>query len=251
MTPKPSSLPKALVVGVTFTVALVAFAASRKVTIPVTKSGLQILNGSSVSVTYNLNCYGTNGAVAFTSNGLTLASHGAKEFGSDEACSGSHYSGTSSWPNGMGLCGSPVTRPSSESQCGNDYHVCSVSEVVAGLGGAWPTQGWVSTNGFNSTWAFGYTSDTSFWSGGDINLQFANNEYPIAASTGNYCATGPGTNGTVYNSCGRAYSGATHPTYCCPNSPIGNVTHCTVEIDSSTPAGGYLQSPQFKGSAPF
>ncbi len=70
-------------------VALMVFAATRKVTIPLDKnSGINLLNGSAATVTYNVICHTTGGSTVFTSNGLTLTTKASTNFSNPATCSG-------------------------------------------------------------------------------------------------------------------------------------------------------------------
>lgn len=239
-------ISKMAFLALSITVALVTYAANRKVTIPVGKDGLTLVNGSDAAVSYNLSCHSNANVSLFSSNSQSLAAKAKLVLGSGNACVNSlHSSNVTTWSNAMSLCGPDVAFNSAAVQCASGYHLCTHAEIIANSASIF-RDGWMSLTQFDSTYAHGNSTSTGSWSNSDQNISTATNPPYFTAYGYNYCSTGLNTAGSVLSNCWKDW-GSNRGTFCCPDVSISNISTCTVEILS----GGYLQSPQFKGNAPF
>lgn len=231
---------------------LYAFAITpRKVTVPLfansassSSDGLSLLNGSNVAVTYSVTCFGKNGTQLFSKSGLVLNAKAKAVHGRGILCANDVAGGTGSggtFAGEMVTCGSPP-QSQAAAQCGTGYSLCTRAQMIANKGTVTYASGWVSDLGEFPTLHFG---NGSFWSSASVTF--------LAGSINSteYCASD--SSGTdAINYCSPGYPST--PSFCCKNAGFTNepVAHsCSVEIESSTPQGGYLQSPQFKGGAAF
>lgn len=226
--------------------------APRKVTIPTkagsSNSGLDLLNGSTVNVNYRVQCFDKDGGTVFTKTNQSLTPKQQRRHGLPSECGfgyGAQY-GTNGY-NGMVLCTRYETFAEAGNTCGSNYSVCTHSEFVAKKNG-FTGQGWVNLGG-----VLGTTS--SAWSHRWSGMSWTDNsagEYGIANTNSLYeCNTAASGAGSNISYCSMTGSPSNY-TYCCAQSSTeGPSDSCTVEIESTTSADGYLQSPQFKGGAAF
>ena len=236
---------KALVFAGAMALSLVVFAAQRKVHIP-TDNGLKLANGSTGVVTYNLTCFNSTGGTVFTSNGLTLSAKASTNYGNSSGSNSSFCSASSnmytSYSSSMQTCGPYTQYSNASSSCGSGSHLCSVGEWYSNRGGGF-WSGWVDASSFSGTWSYS-TDYGSTWSNATLTT-YKPGASPYQSNT--VCASSSNGGGTTYSQC-QPYdaTGWSAPAYCCGGNS-SNVTACDVTITSS----GHLQSPQFKGNAPF
>lgn len=246
---------------------------SRKVTIPLTvtntslsapsPSALLLNNGSSVSVTYSLNCYSNNGTPTYSKSGLVLNPKAQIAHGRGAMCSNGSYPALGSdLKNDMLACGygqfgsGGVT---AAGQCPSGYSLCTHAQVQAnGSALGMHQTGWTSdvVTAFVSITArpfYTSTNNGSTWNGG-----YSSSDTPISSANPNSkCAndsSGAGAQGNCSSVSDNYGAGAEASSFCCKNvgTLVETPSHsCVVEIESSTSPEGYLQSPQFKGGAPF
>lgn len=227
--------------------------APRKVTIPTTSnstnSGLDLLNGSTVNVSYRLQCFDKTGASVYTKTNQTLTPKQQRHHGSMSTCG---YGVTPSFGtngyNGMVQCMRWDSFSEAANTCGSSYTVCTHSEFLAKKSGFTGTS-WVNFGG-----ALG--SATNSWSRQWSGMGWINNsagEVGIASTDNNSeCNTAPSGGGSSVSFCSGVGGTSSNYTFCCPTAGTEvPADSCTVEIESTTSADGYLQSPQFKGGAAF
>ena len=257
------NLKKIVMVGLG-TYSLYAFAiAPRKVTIPAlvsnssgsTSQGVELLNGSANPVTYKVTCYDKAGTSVFGPTNHTLISKQKAVHGATPHCSDGKAGITGKFEGGMLGCGSYQNNffYSPESHlCPADFHHCTFSELQVNSGldhsktTAWVASGF--TFSVTGDWSVGYSSNSSM-SYINYSSHFGYIPGPVADSN-SVCYSGSNGGGTSQSHCGVQYNYNT--TLCCPNSGAERTAHsCDIEVVDPTTSGGFLQSPQFKGSSPF
>ena len=246
------------------TYSLYAFAiAPRKVTIPAivnnssgsTSQGVELLNGSANPVTYKVTCYDKAGTTVFGPTNHTLTAKQKAVHGATPLCTNGNTGFTGKFTGSMLGCGSTYNNGSVGDPllCPVDFHQCSFSEMQANSGEDHsPTLAAVS-----SGFTFSVTGDWSTGSSSNSSMTYMNQTFsygfpaPVADSN-SYCYSGSNGNGTSQSHCMVGYSWSNKQTLCCPNSGAERTAHsCDVEVVDPTTSGGFLQSPQFKGSSPF
>lgn len=233
--------------------ALYAFAANRKVTIPPGEKGLELVNGSPVTVNYNVTCFnGSGGNTTFS--GLSLSPRDSTNFslgGSSTCLTGSNISFPTDFLNGMGHCGASTNFSGIGSVCPTGYHACSTSEYAAGFNSSFspPCCGsnWFdSSSDYSGTWMFSTDGGATF------NTTNTSGSRPSSTNNSSFiCNKGTDTNNVnaAFNvpNCKADFTSSFGNVFCCPDFLAKS---CEVEI-TNTPNDGYLQSPQFKGGSPF
>ncbi len=263
-----SQLMQVLIISSIGCLGLYVFAtAPRKVTIPVsTGTGLELHNGSSVSVNYNVTCYNKAGTQLFQKTGQSLVAHQSTNYGGPPKCAdgsvGQIGMGTNSdYKNGMVKCGSvPFSNfISSSNYCGTNFSTCTYTQFQANRPTYVPYDdyGWFSYTGtgFSSantnsgSWSYRYGSSSSWYTNYYNEIPYGH----YSSNSGYYaCNTASDGSGTTLSDCGVTYMGSTNPVYCCPGTGAEVPSNsCVVEIESTTAGDGYLQSPQFKGNSAF
>ncbi len=215
--------------------------------------GINLFNGSNVTVNYKVTCYDAKGTQTFQKTSLSLSAKNGKTHGGPLKC-GNGSNPYKTYSNGTTLCGDTLT--ATASVCPENFQLCTFDQVKQtpyqdSYSEGYSNSGWVGS-GFNfsvnSTWSNGYTSNSSTsW----IDRNYDPNYLPFA-SVNPYasCNSGSFGSGTTQINCTYHYMYA--PNFCCPQSGAEIPSYsCDVEIDPSTPTKGFLQSHQFKGNAPF
>ncbi len=234
---------------------LVAFAAQRKVTIPVGPGGVELVNGSPVTVTFNAVCYDTSGASILSSNGATLAAKQKATFATPilPTCGSTNTVGQT-FQNGMISCEPQEMHPEPLDNCGTGYHLCTVAEFGANKGASYATtDAFLSSSGLTS-WGYN-SSNTSPYDTNWHTVTGGADSVPVASwdSTDLCSPNSIDGSGTQVSACTfrSTSAGPYGNAMCCPDGPVGTASVCEITIDGSTPANGHLQSPQFKGGANF
>ncbi len=217
-----------------------AFAANRKVTIPADTDGIKLFNGWTSSVSFTATCYSTTGSLAFSTD-ITLPSRQSTNLvasGTATCLNGGGTLDTTGMNNGMGGCPTLYTdNATALTSCPTNYQPCSPQQWFANRVSA-------TTDGFLAdmapTWSFS-TDAGGTWtnnSSGKPRGSYTSTEI---------CATAAAGGGSQIPYCtSTEYATWDGGVICCPT--VGTASSCVVEITS---AGGHLQSPQFKGNAPF
>jgi hypothetical protein len=258
------SMARMGIISVMLTVGLFVFAiAPRRVTIPVNTStgasitGIKLMNGGTSTVNYNLKCYNESGTQTFAKSNLFLGPKAQTNHVTGKYCSNytAYYTNLGG---GMVVCDYTDYTNRSNS-CVNGYTVCSMSQFQANFPGSspygssnWSGTAWVElsgtgldTSGSSGSWGISYSSGSN-WSSNTMNYIPA-----ASANSSNRCNISPAGGGTTFNNCGEGYMYGTH-VLCCPGPNAEALSaSCQVEVDASSAADAYLQSPQFKGGAPF
>jgi hypothetical protein len=244
---------------------IVAFAITpRKVTIPAhsanssgsVSAGVELYNGSPVAVSYKVTCYKDTGAVAFGPTNQTLNAKQRKTHGATPSCSSGAYSYTGKFINGMIGCDLYAYAPNVAS-CPANHHLCSFAEVQANAGDDHNSvRGWIgSAMSFtvSADWSAGYSSTSSMFYNYVTYSSGGYGDLPAAtADSYAHCFTGTNGSGTDQPYCSNYYYYNSRYNFCCPEAGAEGTAHsCDVEVVDPTSTGGYLQSPQFKGSSPF
>lgn len=222
------------------TIALYAFAASRKVSIIADSAGtISLTNSSSSAVTFNASCFDSNGNASGSDTGISLGSKLTMDLGNIKCSGSAYFSNIYMIDTGKtaGYCYKYAAGDPDQSVCPTGSTVCSSAQLIAkGVTGSVAyivndytsaTAQYVSYDG-GSTWSYSGGSNRQGW----------------VFDSNNKCADDAVGTNTV-NNCG-----ATNNVACCKSSGsfIVGVKSCDIEITSTS---GHLQSPQFKGSAPF
>jgi hypothetical protein len=259
------SMARLGIISVMLTVGLFVFAiAPRKVTIPVNTStgssdaGIKLMNGGTSTVNYNLKCYNESGTQTFAKSNLFLGPKAQTNHVTGKHCA-SYTSYYTNLGNGMVVCDYAYYSNRSSS-CVNGYTVCSMSQFQANYPGTspygysnWSGSAWVElsgtgldTSGNSGSWGISYSSGST-WSSNTSNF------VGIATSnSSNRCNTSPTGGGATFNNCGEGALYNTYGVFCCPGPNAEALSaSCQVEVDATSAADAYLQSPQFKGGAPF
>lgn len=252
-----------VVLSVGLSVALVAFAQGRKVSVALNSgSSLELANGSNVPVSYTVTCYGSANGVAATNITNTLGARGYTSYyfysgaSAHVGCTYTNAAWTSSDLRLVFCYGSastyvPYASAASVCNASAGYSLCSTSQLL-------------TFADYTNSWATGWVNASSFASGSYSNYMspgytdFDGTTAPVYASNASsYCATSTGGAGTPFAHCEGYPRSNYYPAACCasvaPTAPwaTGDVRSCDVEISSDTSAEGFLQSPQFKANAPF
>lgn len=248
-------------------IGLYSFAtASRKVSIPLqissgasdSNNGIDLHNGSAVAVNYNITCYDKSGSPTFAKSAITLNPKASITHAGPVKCADNTVANKYDFLNNMVACSS-TDYANAASKCASGYTMCSLTEFKNNLGSS---SGW-STFWVNFSSEFGGAISTS--SGASNNFQYSYDGINWYNMTGNYIIAGyqnasykcrASSGSTEYGNCNGNWVSPTswYSVACCPTAGA-NIelpsNSCDVEILSTTPASGYLQSPQFKGSAAF
>lgn len=256
------SLGKLFVLVTGLVVAIYAFAiAPRKVVIPAisqngVNAGVTLLNGSSVSVSYNVRCYNSAGSLLFTKSNQQLGAKAQTSHGAAPSCRNGTTIGTNTsyFSNGMMECNG-TSYANRAASCPIGYTVCTNTEAVARKGSVGYSNYWVDFGVSSSVGA----SSNSYYYSSNAGTNWSGNYsggYPTftPTQTDSYCFFGSApTDGTLpggsVQHCGSYYA---YAALCCPTSSAEvSSSSCEIEILDTNSEEGYLQSPAFKGNSPF
>jgi hypothetical protein len=228
-------------------VALIAFASGRKVSLPVSGGYIQLTNGSDTPVSYSMVCYGSgNGLPVGGTNTYTLGARASTSYyygsgsGTFAGC-GSNYAYWTSGDSKAAACGY-TSYANHSSMCSAGYTVCGFNEYATAVGtnyySAWvtPPSGFSAASWSYRTWT-GATTWSSFTASDAVSF------YP-----GGQCKDGANN---VTSNCAANYASNSMYTACCTASVsvgVGQVQSCDVSVQGST---GFLQSSNWKGNTPF
>ncbi len=225
--------------------------ADRSISISVPKGSLELTNPSAVTVTYTAECYdkvtganivtGHSNATIATKKGVSIANFAGCAAGAtlNKALS-----------QGPIFCGASTNYADAASKCGAASHMCSIGDLItAGVVPAEFIEGYYlkphdSTTAWYSTydsWGKNSTRDTSL-----------DAPYTYMKNTGYQCSllSSGNNSGNSLTYCGSGKSSSTKTgTVCCPDN--AGFVSCKVTIHGAAASAGHLQSPQYKGGAPF
>lgn len=221
------------------TIALYAFAASRKVSIIADSAGtISLTNSSSSAVTFNVSCFDSNGNASGSDTGISLGSKLTMDLGNIKCSGSAYYSNVYMIDSGKtaGYCYKYAAGDSDQSVCPTGSTVCSSAQLIAK--GVTGSVAYIVSDYVSATAQY-----VSYDGGSSWNYNGSNRQGWVADSNNKCADDGVGTN--TVNNCG-----STNNVACCKSSGsfIVGVKTCDIEITS---ASGHLQSPQFKGSSPF
>lgn len=220
-------------------VALYAFAAQRKVSILADSSkSLSLTNGSSSSVTYNIQCYDSNGGSLLTLASQTLASKKEVKYGGGKCGNGNVPSTYDSANTVVSCYASNATQMASA--CPGGTTICTYSELsaktITGYG-QMVVRG-LPTNSFY----YSYDTGTSWYPATNgFGARFTNATY-------NQCDADADHGTGVFSKCNQAYGNYGNVACCKTAGYVENISNCDVTVTSPS---GHLQSPTFKGGSPF
>lgn len=226
--------------------------ADRSVSIAVPGGSLELVNGSDVSVNYTVQCYDrTTGSNVITDgSNQTIAAKASRVFQSAGVCQGG-ASPTYKSTQGPFACSGSVTFANAGSVCGADSSLCTISALqaksITSLQ-AFPHGYWVGVTG--TLWyaySYGKEYPQDMTVGGKVHAPTVYSQYskgPDYLCNQNQSQTG------AISHCSMSDTNYSAPgALCCPNN--NGFKSCKVTIHATTPAGGHLQSPQFKGGTSF
>ena len=222
---------------------LYVFATSRTVSIPADSGTINLLNGSSEGVTYNMTCYSSSGAVATSYSNVTLNPKAGTNYSFSSNVTCNNGANVANWATqSMILCNSSTNAFSADDSCPTSYHLCLGTEFAT-IANSYSisTVGWISSNGFSNPYGYSYNSGSNYNS---ISLASGN---PIGTNMSSYYCNSTGTNGagTIIHYCSYSNPADSHGSFCC-GSPV-SASSCEITVTT----GGFLQSKQFKNNAPF
>jgi hypothetical protein len=238
---------------------LVSFAtaahAQRSVSVIASEGVLELINGSAVTVNYNIDCFDVvTGTNLLTSNtNLTLSPKQSVKYESSGSCAGGAQP-EYKFSQGVIACPGSGDWTAVASACHANSPRCTYNQIVA--------KGITSFQGIqvNKRYAFEFGADFYMtydnWTKNylqTISGKKSNQGYTYfdtGKNTQNYRCSSTASGGIQH-----CMSQTTTSTYqvsgslCCPTN--NGFKSCKVTILSSTPTAGFLQSPQFKGGASF
>lgn len=247
-------LVKQVIFAAVVTTAIVAFASQRRVNIIGGTAGstsgtrmVELQNGSTVPVNYTITCY-SNGSVVPSMNNISqsLTPRMSKSYG-EILCGNGSSATTANFNSSSGAhaCGW-VDYSQRNTVCANGYTVCSIGQAAAAATSY--STGWVefpapynnsSSNSFQISDVTGTYTGMQNWQGSVAMFEYGSRK----------CR--PSGGGADVLNCTAASTTMYMPAICCPQAGtvFGKLDSCEVVINASET--GYLQSPQFKGGAPF
>lgn len=220
-------------------VALYAFAAQRKVSILADSSkSLSLVNGSTASVSYNIQCFDGNGGSLMNLSNQTLASKKQVQYGGGKCGSGSTPYALDTANTSVYCYASNSTLVASA--CPSGTTVCTHSELSAKTISAYGAM--IARGMPSNSYHYTYNSGTNWYP--------VTNGYPAKFTNSTYyqCDQDADHNSGVVSKCTQSYSNSGQVACCKTASYIENVSSCDVTITSPS---GHLQSPSFKGGSPF
>lgn len=241
-----------VVLALSLGAALYSFATARKVSIIAQDQQISLVNPSSATVSYDVTCYSTSGSAVLNQAGQALSAQSNRKISRTPCGSGSSGSGSTVYPSIISTdqtavsCGGYVY--DGANYCPAGTTLCSraalVSKTIIQTGSGAVLYGVSDYNQYGSSGSIYYNFGGTSYSGYDMSsygLSYYNDPTYYCSNT---------SSGGVSH-CNHFYIWNWTNLGCCSDGSgtfIPSISYCDVTVQPGT---GHLQSPQFKGGAPF
>lgn len=221
---------------------------ARSVSISVPNGKLQLTNGSATTVSYSIECFDkVSGTKLIDLTSQTLGSNKEKVVSAEIGCA-ADATVYKTFSEGPLMCQKSVTYANRNQACGGDSQACTFSKIrTLGMTNAtYGAYGYWMTPDSATTW---YRSYDASWSKSNTYDMTSGKAWAPATSSktsDGYCNSTNSATNAIRNCTTVDVASNGNGTLCCPNN--NGFASCKVTISS---AEGYLQSPQYKGGAPF
>lgn len=245
-------MPNFVSIILAFGLMTVAFGAraqtNRSIVIAAPEGRIELINGSDQTVNYNVECFdsqtGANLIVGGTN--LSLLPKKSSKHSSNVSCA----SGTAIYTHSSGVvaCQGSANFAAAPALCGSDAQLCTFAALrarsVTNIE-PFPDYYWIDpTADFYYTWDGGTKWQSVDFDAGKMEASYS---YKSGANYG--CNETQSTTGMISPCVSTMKSSNASGAICCPQN--NGFKSCKVTILSTTPVGGSLQSPQFKGGSSF